>query len=191
MEENCSQSHLSFKEYSTNYQYCASEETQHNPLSSHCNSSLKSLGKENKNPLVKEVNQFLSLLQGESKEDPKNSSNKIFYKTQELPVIFSTEESAFSDNNEKIIGKIEKELATLDIEIKRIKAVKEKTKSVLQEEVILLDRKCHLLEKKQEIMDSFSIKNSVPKSIEELQKMIKLFSMDLEKFIKNSRYEIF
>lgn len=234
MEEIRSQGHLSFKEYSTNYQYLTTEENRFSTQNN--SSSIKSLEKEinnyninekndeiikenhaiiqeNKNQysLHKELNQFLSLLQTNSNnnnsfeansqeninDDSENKSNsaiieKIYCKTQELPIIFSTEESGISENNEKIKFRIEKNLVSIDNDIKKVRAIKEKTKKILQEEISLFERKCYLLEKKQGF-SQYNTNNNIAKrvsinNIEDLPKIIKNFSSELEQIVKMLRF---
>lgn len=250
MEEIRSQGHLSFKEYSTNYQYCTTEENRFSTQNH--SASLQSLEKENKDinyknnddnddnivenqenhekfqnnnneySLQKEVNQFLNLLQTSSNNhninenfndnindsyDNNNESSpnleKIYCKTQELPIIFSTEESGISENNEKIKFRIERDLVSIDNDIRKIRTIKEKTKKILQEEISLFERKCYLLEKKQSFPqnkpnsqnntcisnnNNDNAKRISIKNIDDLPKIIKNFSSELEQVIKMLRY---
>ena len=189
-DEITSPSHLSLREFSTTYQCCPTEETQKHNSSHKSNKtiSLTSLtANENsiKNPLQKELSQFLNLLQ---KAEPEKNEKTT------LPVIFSTEESCISDNNELFIKKLDGDIDNVD---KKLRRLKEKTNgnkekdwenALLKEKILLLEKKNNFLIKAK----GYELKNqnSVAKTynLETFTKLIEDFSVKFEKIAQDLRF---
>ncbi len=193
-EDQTSPSRLSLHEFSTHYLNCPTSETPKLHTSSDT-LSLSNLPTEN--PLQKELSQFLNLLQNSEQKKsnkttsfPKESSKpKILKDTlnKVLPVIFSTEESGFCENNE-FLKKIDMEIEKIERKIRRIKEKKPGLKEKEWENA-LLKEKIALLERKNTFLYGKKAENQTKKSdFELLEKILKDFTKDFEKIARDLRF---